>query len=300
MIVAGLQIDTAWEDPPENLKRADALAARAAGAGARLVALPEMFATGFSMAADRVAAHADTIRDGLAEIARRHSVWAIGGYAEPAGVGNREGESVAGDGLAKADHESVYRKQVESEPRAGAAPASISFDARPRNACSLFDPAGVERLRYHKIHPFTLAGEDRYYVGGDSLPTADVDGLRVTPLICYDLRFPEPFRAAAERTDLYVVIANWPVARSDAWRTLLRARAIENQAFALGVNRVGEGDGLVYGGDSALIDPFGAALASAAEQAGVVVGEASAEAVEEARARFGFLKDRRAEVYQAL
>lgn len=257
MIVAALQIDTAWEDPPENLRRADELAERAAGAGARLVALPEMFATGFSMAADRVAAHADEIRDGLAEIAMRHGVWAIGGYAEP------------------------------GEPR-------------PRNACSLIDPTGVERLRYHKIHPFSLAGEHEHYTGGDALPTADVEGLRITPLICYDLRFPEPFRAAAERTDLFVVIANWPTARREAWRTLLRARAIENQAFALGVNRVGEGDGLVYSGDSALIDPYGETLADAAERPGILVGEASAEAVAEARARFGFLADRRAGVYEGL
>lgn len=264
MIVAGLQIDTAWEDPPENLRRADLLAERAAGAGARLVALPEMFATGFSMAADRIAFHADGIRAGLADIALRHGTWVMGGYAE-----------------------NVDNTNSPTSPR-------------PRNACSLFDPAGIERLRYHKIHPFSHAGEHEHYSGGSALPTADVEGLRVTPLICYDLRFPEPFRAAADRTDLFVVIANWPVARREAWRTLLLARAIENQAFVLGVNRVGEGDGLLYGGDSALIDPLGATLAGVAELPGVLVGEASAEAVAMARARFGFLADRRPEVYETL
>ena len=267
MIVAGLQIDIAWEDPPENLRRAEELTARAVGTGARLVALPEMFATGFSMAAERVAPHADFIRDGLGQIALKHGVWVIGGYAEPA----------------------------ES-------PAESSNDAsaRPRNACSLFDPAGTERLHYHKIHPFTLAGEDKHFAGGDALPTAEVEGIRVTPLICYDLRFPEPFRAVADRTDLYVVIANWPVARREAWRTLLRARAIENQAFALGVNRVGEGDGLVYGGDSALIGPLGETIAWNAEQAGLLLGDVSAEAVAAVRERFGFLADRRPDVYEGL
>ena len=259
MIVAGLQLDSAWEDPSENLRRAELLAARAAAAGARLAALPEMFATGFSMAPERVAPHAGAIRDGLADIARRHDLWLAGGYAEPGPEGGR-----------------------------------------PRNACSLVGPDGAEALRYHKIHPFSHAGEDAHYDGGRALPTATVEGLRVTALICYDLRFPEPFRTAAERTDLFLVVANWPAARRDAWRTLLRARAIENQAYVLGVNRVGSGDGLDYAGDSALIGPLGEVLATCAEDAGVLLGTVDAASVVAARARFSFLADRRPEVYEGL
>jgi len=257
--VAGLQLDIAWEDPEENLRRAETLAARAAAAGARLAVLPEMFNTGFSMAAERVAPHAEAARVGLAAIARRNGLWLVGGYAEPGDEGGR-----------------------------------------PRNACSLMAPDGREALRYHKIHPFGFAGEHLHYQGGDALPTADVEGLRVTVLICYDLRFPEPFRAAATRTDLYVVIANWPAARRDAWRVLLRARAIENQAYVLGVNRVGEGDGLAYAGDSALVGPLGEVVAEAGAAAEVLVGEVDAAAVAEARARFTFLADRRPGVYGAL
>lgn len=266
LIAAGLQLDIAWEDPPANFARADELAAQAVAAGARLLVLPEMFATGFSMDAERVAAHAGVIRRYLADLAARHGVWVIGGYAE-------------------------------GGPAQGG-PAEPS-DPRPRNACALFDPAGTEVLRYHKIHPFSLAGEDRRFAGGTRLPTALVDGVRVTPLICYDLRFPEPFRAAAAGTDLFLVIASWPQARRSHWSTLLRARAIENQAFVLGVNRVGEGDGLAYGGDSALVDPLGEVIAAAAAQPAVVRGAVSADAVAEARARFSFLADRRPEVYGA-
>jgi predicted amidohydrolase len=171
---------------------------------------------------------------------------------------------------------------------------------RPRNACLLVDPAGAEVLCYHKLHPFSLAGEDRHYEAGDQVCTAEVEGVRVTPLICYDLRFPEPFRAVADRTDLFVVVASWPEARRRHWSALLAARAIENQAFVLGVNRVGEGDGLAYRGDSALIDPLGGVIAAAAVQPGVVRGEVAASAVAEIRARFSFLADRRPEVYGAL
>ena len=87
---------------------------------------------------------------------------------------------------------------------------------------------------------------------GDRVVTVDVEGVRVTPFVCYDLRFPEPFRLAAADTDLFAVVANWPEERREHWRTLLRARAIENLAYVAGVNRVGEGGGLRYAGDSAV------------------------------------------------
>jgi predicted amidohydrolase len=257
VIVAGLQMDVAWEDPPANFERAARLAERAVGAGAELLVLPEMFATGFSMAADRTSAWAGETRAALAALASRHGVWVLGGYADPG-------------------------------------------ETRPRNACSLFRPDGGEALCYHKLHPFTLAGEDLHYDAGEQVFTVPVAGLAVTPLICYDLRFPEPFRAAAEATDLFVVIASWPAPRREAWRTLLAARAIENQAFVLGVNRVGEGDGLSYRGDSMLVDPFGRVLASAAEQEAVLVGEVDAAAVSEARERFSFRADPRPAVYDRL
>ena len=96
-----------------------------------------------------------------------------------------------------------------------------------------------------------------------------VDGVRVTPFVCYDLRFPEPFRLAADDTDLFAVVANWPEARREHWRTLLRARAIENHCYVAGVNRVGDGGKLHYAGDSAVISPWGEVLAEgAAEEAG--------------------------------
>lgn len=169
---------------------------------------------------------------------------------------------------------------------------------RPRNAALFVDPDGCERFRYDKVHPFSLAGEPDHYEAGQELTTVTIDGLRLTPMICYDLRFPEPFRARAAETDGYIVLASWPALRREHWRVLLRARAIENQAYVLGVNRVGEGDGLRYAGDTMLVDPSGEILAAAADQPAVVAGTLSAEWVAELRARFGFLADRRRNLYR--
>lgn len=171
---------------------------------------------------------------------------------------------------------------------------------RPANALTLLGPDGRERLHYRKIHPFSLAGEERHYAAGETLSTVTIEGVRVTPVICYDLRFPELFRAAASRTDLFLVIANWPEKRRQAWSTLLAARAIENQCFVLGVNRVGEAVGEPHSGDSALFDPFGGVRASVSQQPAVVLGEVDAGDVARVRERFPFLRDRRPDLYPRL
>lgn len=164
--------------------------------------------------------------------------------------------------------------------------------AGPRNRAVLVSPSGAIQ-RFTKLHPFSFADEPAHYAAGDELVTWNVEGLRVTPFICYDLRFPEIFRQQVDQTDLYVVIANWPERRRAHWQALLLARAIENQAFVAGVNRVGDGDGMHYSGDSALISPWGERLAGGAEQEGVFVAEVTAVAVADARERFPVLKDRR-------
>lgn len=167
----------------------------------------------------------------------------------------------------------------------------------PANRALLVSPDGSVR-RYTKIHPFSFAGEEKVMASGGTVVTWDVEGLRVTPLVCYDLRFPEPFRLAADDTDLYAVLANWPERRRHHWSLLLRARAVENLAFVAGVNRVGEGDGLRYLGDSALVGPWGEAIVSASEQETLLVGEVDAATVAEARRKFPVLADRRPGSYR--
>ncbi|MEP6994908.1 MAG: carbon-nitrogen family hydrolase [Acidobacteriota bacterium] len=170
-------------------------------------------------------------------------------------------------------------------------------EGRPRNVALVVSPRG-EVTRYAKIHPFSFAGEDREYSGGDRIVTVEIEGLRVTPFICYDLRFPEPFRLAAEVTDVFAVVANWPERRESHRRVLLQARAIENLAFVLGVNRAGEGDGVRYAGRSVAFSPWGEVLAEAADGEDVVFCELDATEVREARERFPVLKDRRPESYR--
>lgn len=162
----------------------------------------------------------------------------------------------------------------------------------PRNVAALVSPDGRVQ-RYTKIHPFSFGEENRHYVAGDRVARWEVEGLRVTPFICYDLRFPEPFRATADDTDAYVVIASWPERRRTHWSTLLRARAIENQAFVLGVNRVGTGGGLGYAGDSVAVDPWGEAIVQAATQETVLVCDIDPAVVAESRKTFPPLKDRK-------
>jgi predicted amidohydrolase len=172
-----------------------------------------------------------------------------------------------------------------------------SGEPSPRNMALLVSPEGSV-VRYAKIHPFSYAGEDRVYTAGDRVVTAEIDDVRVTPFVCYDLRFPEPFRTAAEDTDLFAVVANWPDQRREHWRALLRARAIENQAYVVGVNRAGDGNGLHYAGDSAAIAPLGETIVEADEREQVLFCDVDPEVVKKLRTRFPALQDRRPEAYR--
>jgi predicted amidohydrolase len=170
--------------------------------------------------------------------------------------------------------------------------AQWGADGRARNNGIVAGPAG-ELHRYAKIHPFSYAGEHEHYAAGDSFLTVPIDDLRVTVFVCYDLRFADEFWALAPVTDLYVVPANWPAPRREHWRALLRARAIENQAYVLGVNRIGPVRDLLYVGDSAVINPMGEPLAEAYRGPSVLVADVEAAEVARVRAEFPFLPDRR-------
>ena len=163
---------------------------------------------------------------------------------------------------------------------------------RPFNTFVLAAPDGTVH-RYRKIHPFTHSGEHEHFAAGVDRATVDVEGLRVTLFVCYDLRFADEFWAVAPATDCYVVVANWPEARREHWRTLLRARAIENQAYVIGVNRVGSGGSLEYAGDSMVVDPMGEVLAAGARGEVLLVADVDAATVASVRDRFRFLQDRR-------
>jgi predicted amidohydrolase len=165
---------------------------------------------------------------------------------------------------------------------------------RPTNRFILAGPTG-EIHRYSKVHPFSYSGEDEHYSAGETTITVAVKGVNVTPFVCYDLRFADLFWDAAEETDCYLVIANWPASRRGHWSALLRARAIENQAYVVGVNRIGtDGNDLSYAGDSAIFDPMGEELAATHDDVETIIDAVvDPDHVLSVRARFPFLSDRR-------
>ena len=171
--------------------------------------------------------------------------------------------------------------------------AQRGTDGNYRNNAIIAAPDGSVAARYAKIHPFSYAGEHERYAAGTQFVTVPVGNLRVSLFVCYDLRFADEFWALAPDTDLYVVPANWPQPRHRHWRALLRARAIENQAYVLGVNRVGLARDLPHVGSSTLIDPMGERLFEGDAAEAVLIGEADPARVGEVRTQFPFLPDRR-------
>ena len=252
MRIAALQSDVVWEDPEANFERLRPWIAAASSAGARLIVLPEMYACGFSMAAERIAepVGGPSTRF-LVDEAARYGLWLAGSLPErPEGA------------------------------------------ERPYNTLVLAGPGG-EVHRYRKIHPFSHAGENEHYLAGDAFTSVVIEGLRFTLFICYDLRFADEFWATAAESDAYLVVANWPEKRRWHWTALLEARAIENQAYVIGVNRVGEGGGLRYRGDSRILDPMGQVLAAASEQETLLIADLDAAKVRQTRQKLPFLLDRR-------
>lgn len=255
MRIAAIQHDIAWCDRAANFAHLAQLIAEAADHEADLVLLSETFSTGFAVEDDRFAEATDAESSQfLRAMALEHGLWVGGTCPE--------------------------------------VPKQSHGDTRPANTFVL---AGIDGTvhRYRKIHPFTFGGEDRHVRPGDELVTVNIDGIRLSLFVCYDLRFGDEFWNLAPDTDVYLVPANWPSSRREHWITLLRARAIENQSYVVGCNRVGSGGGLEYSGDSRIFGPFGEELAAAGNGETILYADVFAETVNDIRDRFRFLQDRR-------
>ena len=164
---------------------------------------------------------------------------------------------------------------------------------RPANHAFAFAPDGGPVAAYRKVHPFTPAGEGVAYARGDAPVVFDWNGLTVAPLICYDLRFPELFRAALDLgAELFVVIASWPAVRVEAWSILARARAIENLAYVAALNRCGRDPNHAYPGRSAILGPKGEVLAEADGRPTTLVADLDADVVRNWRRDYPALRDR--------
>jgi predicted amidohydrolase len=253
MQVIGLQLDIVWENKSANHAKLLAMIESARPQPGALVVLPEMFATGFSM---NVAAIHDS--------------------------DSRETQ----DFLAQtaADYRIYLLAGVVTKDEGG----------RGRNECVVYSPDGHEIARYCKLQPFTLGGESDNYVAGRNPVLFAWGGFTVAPFICYDLRFPEVFRAAVRQgANLFTVIASWPAARAEHWVTLLKARAIENQSYFVGVNRSGSDPQFAYPGRSLIVHPSGETLADAGKETGFICADLEPAEVIDYRNKLPFLKDMR-------
>lgn len=156
---------------------------------------------------------------------------------------------------------------------------------------------GKVLMDYDKIHPFNFGEEGRHYIGGHEVKLATYQDMVLSGFVCYDLRFPELFQAVSNEAQMILVIANWPKERVMQWECLLRARAIENQCYIIGVNRIGKGNGLEYVESSMAFDPLGERLTKAHSRDVLQVVEVSADMVQQVRERFPFKADRKNELY---
>ncbi|MFM8528247.1 MAG: nitrilase-related carbon-nitrogen hydrolase [Ilumatobacteraceae bacterium] len=255
MRFAAVQHDIEWCERDRNFARLAERIDDAVARGAGFVLLSETFSTGFAVDDPRFAEpEGGPSSSFLVEQAVRHGAW-IGGTCPEV-------------------------------------PSPNEGDPRPANTFVVAAPDGTTS-RYRKIHPFTYGGEDAHVRPGRDFVTVKVGDLRVSLFVCYDLRFADEFWALARDTDVYLVPANWPSSRREHWMALLRARAIENQAWVIGCNRVGEGGGLSYGGDSLIIDPYGEVVARGDDTETTLFADVTAARVTEIRERFRFLQDRR-------
>ena len=173
------------------------------------------------------------------------------------------------------------------------------LDGRIFNTLYFIDRDGRIRARYRKLHLFPLTGEDLHYARGDDMVTADTTLGRIGTMICYDLRFPELARRLfLDGAQLFVISAQWPLARVAHWQALIRARAIENQAWFVCSNRAGtDPDGLVFPGSSMIVDPNGEVLALGDEQPGVIMAQIDMDLVGRVRQTIPVGQDRRGDVY---
>ena len=246
-----VQLDIVWENKPATFARVRLLLERAKPTAGSLIVLPEMFATGFSMNVEMI----------------------------------KEGTLRAGE---------AFLKEIAREFKATVIGGVVNTnsDSRGLNQALAIAPDGTELLRFDKMHPFSLARENVHFAAGNLVGTFEWAGLKVSPAVCYDLRFPEQFRQGAQQgAQVFTVIANWPVKREAHWLTLLAARAIENQAYVVGVNRCGKDPHFTYSGRTVIIDPHGVIIADAGNVEGICTAEIDRDVVEQWRVDFPALRD---------
>lgn len=256
LTVTTVQTNLYWEDKIKNLEMLEEKINNIAEK-TEIVILPEMFTTGFSMQPERFA---ETMND----------------------------ETIAWMKRISATKKVILTGSVMIEENGGY-----------YNRLVWMLPNGQMGI-YDKKHLFAFAGEHEHYTGGNKRLIASVKGWRINPMICYDLRFPVWSRQSLPKSkendeseyDILLYIANWPERRSHMWKTLLQARAIENQSFCIGVNRVGnDGNGIYHSGDTMIVNATGEVMYHKANEEEVTTITLYKADLENIRGRMPFLKD---------
>ncbi len=260
MKIALYQMHIVWEDKAANFAKLEARLKEAVAAGVDFFLLPEMSFTGFSMHTEMTAEKTDLSSERTEETVTKVKL------------------------LAERYHIAIGFGWVKD------------CGAKAENHYTVVNKAGEVISDYAKIHPFSYSGEDVKFQGGNALTAFDMEGIPFSGFICYDLRFPEIFQAVSDTAHVILLPADWPARRSHHWKTLLQARAIENQVYILAVNCVGQIDDLYYSGDSCVINPNGEVLQMLSDEEGLVIFELTDD-VEEYRKAFPVKQDRRQKLY---
>ena len=250
--VALAQLSIISENPERNLEKVEKVVQSACSAGCRMIVLPELWGSGYNL--------------------KNRENWAT-----PRGKGLfREASRLA--------------REYSIFLQAGSLLSVRSGNFF--NTASMFDPSGKCLGYYDKIHQFRFMGEPKYLSPGIQPQVYTLPWCKAGQSICYDLRFPELYRYYAKRCcKILFVPAEWPVPRREHWRTLLRSRAIENQSFVIGVNRVGKYQDIRFFGSSAVVGPDGTVLVEGKSREDLLITEIDLNWVDQLRSTFPVLKD---------
>lgn len=262
MRVALIQMDVAIGEPDVNLDRLMDLLHEAVSQSPKpdVLVCPEMWNTGYAL--DRL--------DGIADV-----------------NGHRTKNTIA-----------AFCRKHQVNVIAGSVSVIDKSTGPARNTLYGFNRAGECTAEYSKIHLFQLMDEHKHLRAGEQVILSTVDEMQAGMLICYDIRFPELARKLVlDGAEVLFVVAQWPNPRMDHWRTLLRARAIENQVYVVACNRVGESEGTSFFGHSMVIDPWGEVLAEGDEREQIVVADIDRDTVHTIRRKIPIFDDRRPTLY---
>jgi predicted amidohydrolase len=251
MQIAAVQLDIQWEDRRANHSRVRKLLENADLPPGILVVLPEMFDVGFSM-----------------------------------------NTRATDPGEPSTSEQFLRELAMQRNVAVLAGVVARAAEGKLANEAVAFAPTGEELVRYRKMQPFTPPGEHVHYPAGNKQASFKWQGVQIAPFVCYDLRFPELFRPAAKGgAELIVVVANWPIMRSEHWVRLLQARAIENLCYVVGVNRCGSDPSFRYDGRSSLFDSQGNEIFQLGPDELVRVSQVDAQHVLTWRQQFPALRD---------